>query len=143
MLTENTPQGSTSQDSVCQHVGVCVCVCVCVCVWGCICVMIYRVSPPQKKKREKKRAERSIYPWLKCHENEAKFDNDYVFINDDTIKTTLTISLILVSFFLEDNELKIWCISEYQRNENQAFRFFLGTPGISNRTVFRKHLLIM
>ena len=30
MLTENTPQGSTPQDSVCQHV----CVCVCVCLLG-------------------------------------------------------------------------------------------------------------
>ena len=27
LLTENTPQGSTPQDSVCQHVCVCVCVC--------------------------------------------------------------------------------------------------------------------
>ena len=34
-FTENTPQGSTPQDSVCQHVCVRQRVCVCVCVYVC------------------------------------------------------------------------------------------------------------
>ena len=42
--------------------------------------------------------------------------------------------MILVSFFSEDNvlsdEIKICYIFEYQNNENRAFRFFGGTPGI-------------
>ena len=44
------------------------------------------------------------------------------------------IIMILVSFFLEDtvlsDEIKICYIFEYQSNENRAFRFFGGTPGI-------------
>ena len=74
---------------------------------------------------------------LKCLENEEKFDNDYVLRNDHRIKTTQPISMILVSFFSEDNvlsdEIKICYIFdfffEYQSNENRAFRF-LGTPGV-------------
>ena len=41
------------------------------------------------------------YPWLKCHENEEKYDNDYVLRNDHRIKTTQPISMILVSVFFQ------------------------------------------
>ena len=51
--------------------------------------------------------------------------------NDHRIKTTQPISMILVSFFSEDNvlsdEIKICYILEYQSNENQAFRFYWDT----------------
>ena len=51
--------------------------------------------------------------------------------NDHRIKTSQTISLILVPFFSEDNvlsdEIKIWYIFEYQSNENRAFRFLGDT----------------
>ena len=42
------------------------------------------------------------YPCLKCHENEDKIDNDLILRNDQRIKTTQPISMILVSFFSED-----------------------------------------
>ena len=78
-------------------------------------------------------SQKSHYPWLKCHEHEEKIDNDYVLRNDHRIKTTQPISMILVSFFSEDNvlsdEIKL-CDFEYQSNENQTFRSFFGTPGI-------------
>ena len=45
------------------------------------------------------------YPCLKCHENEEKIDNDHVLRNDHIINTTQPISMILVSFFSEDNVL--------------------------------------
>ena len=48
---------------------------------------------------------KSHYPWLKCHKNEEKIDNDYVLRNDHRIKNTQPISMILVSFFSEDNIL--------------------------------------
>ena len=44
-------------------------------------------------------------PWLKCHENEEKIENDYILRNDNRMKTTKPISMILVSFFSEDNVL--------------------------------------
>ena len=50
-------------------------------------------------------SQKSHYPWLKCHKNEEKIENDDVFINDHRNKTTQPISMILVSFFLEDNVL--------------------------------------
>ena len=50
-------------------------------------------------------SQKSHYPWLKCHENEEKIENDYVLRNYHRIKTTQAISMILVSFFLEDNVL--------------------------------------
>ena len=40
MLTENTPQGNTPQDSVRQHVCVYVCVCVCLCLSLCVCLCV-------------------------------------------------------------------------------------------------------
>ena len=71
------------------------------------------------------------YPWLKCHENEEKIDNDYVFRNYHRIKTTQPISMIFVSIFSEDNvlsdKIKIYYIFEYQSNENRAFRLFWDT----------------
>ena len=74
---------------------------------------------------------KSHYPWLKCHENEEKIDNDYVLRNDHRIKTTQPIAIILVPFFSEDNvlsdEIKISYIFEYQSNKNQAFLFFWDT----------------
>ena len=77
-------------------------------------------------------SKKSHCPWLKCHENEEKIDNDYVLRNYNWIKTTQPISMILVSFFSEDNvlsdEIKICYIFEYQRIENQVFCIF-GTPG--------------
>ena len=74
-------------------------------------------------------SQESHYPWLKSHENEENIDNDYVFEKlDHRIKTTQPISMILVSFFSEDNvlfdEIKICYILEYQSNENRVFRFF-------------------
>ena len=78
--------------------------------------------------------QKSHYPWLKGHENEEEIDNDYVLRNDHRIITTEPISMILVSFFLEDSvwsdEIKICYTSEYQSNKNLAFPFFGGTPGI-------------
>ena len=76
-------------------------------------------------------SQKSHYPWLKCHENEEKIDNDNVFRNDHRIKTTQPISMILVSFFSEDNvlsdEIKICYIFKFQINENRGFRFFWDT----------------
>ena len=58
-----------------------------------------------------------------CHKNEEKSDIDYVLRNDGSrIKTAQPISLILVSFFSEDNVLhvsdEIKNIFEYQSNKN-------------------------
>ena len=50
-------------------------------------------------------SQKSQYPWLKCHANEEKVDHDNVLRNSRRIKTTQPISMILVSFFLEDNVL--------------------------------------
>ena len=90
------------------------------------------------------KSEKNINPWLKCHENEQKIDNDRVLRNDHRIKNyTQPISMILVSFFSEDNvlsdELKIYYIFEYQSNENRAFRFF-GTPGIDTEINRHRHI---
>ena len=69
--------------------------------------------------------------WLKCHEHEEKMENDNVFRNDDRIKTTQPILMILVWFFSEDNvlsdDIKICYIFEYHNNKNRAFRFFGDT----------------
>ena len=74
---------------------------------------------------------KAVTPWLKCHDNEEKIDIDYVLRNDHSIKTTRPISMILVSFFLEDNvlsdEIKICYIFDYQINENQEFCLFWDT----------------
>ena len=90
-------------------------------------------------------SQKSHYPWLKCHENEKKIDNDYVLRNGNRIKTTQPISIILVSFFSEDNvlsdEIKTCYIFEYQSNENRAFRF-LGTPGIYTYVVTKRRLVL-
>ena len=48
-------------------------------------------------------SQKNHYPCLKCHENEEKFDNDHVLKNDHRLKITQPISMILVSFFSEDN----------------------------------------
>ena len=62
-------------------------------------------------------SQKSHYPWLKCHKNEEKIDNDYVLRNDHKIKITQPIPMILVSFFSEDNvlsdEIKICYTLEY------------------------------
>ena len=51
-------------------------------------------------------SQKSHYPWLKCHKNEEKFDNIWLwFRNGHRIKTTQPISMILVSLFPEDNVL--------------------------------------
>ena len=50
-------------------------------------------------------SQKSHYPCLKRHENEEKIDNDRVLRNDHRIKPTQLISMILVSFFSEDNVL--------------------------------------
>ena len=74
---------------------------------------------------------KATIPAWKCHENEAKVDNDYILRNDHRIKTAQPISMILVSFVSEDNvlsnEIKTYYIVEYQSNENRAFAF-LGHP---------------
>ena len=49
-------------------------------------------------------SQKNHYPRLKCHENEKKMDNDYVLRNDH-IESKLLNSMILVSFFSEDNVL--------------------------------------
>ena len=88
-------------------------------------------------------SQKSHYPWLKCHKNEEKIDNDYVLRNDHRIKTTQPISMIFISFFSEENVLsddsKICYIFKYWSKENWAFRLGGGggegggreTPGIS------------
>ena len=52
------------------------------------------------------------------------------------LDTTKPNQMILVSFFSEDNALSdkinIYYIFEFQSNENRAFRFFFGTPGIAS-----------
>ena len=70
---------------------------------------------------------------MKCHENEEKIENDYVLRNDHIIKTTQPISMILVSFFSEDNvlsdDIKNAILSNImQSKQNRAFRFLGGTP---------------
>ena len=72
-------------------------------------------------------------PWLKCHENEEKIENDFVLRHDHGIKTTQPISIILVSFFSCRRQCFIWWKKkksytfEYQSNENRAFRFWRDT----------------
>ena len=78
-------------------------------------------------------SQNSHNPWMKCHENEEKIDNDVIFRNDHRIKTTQPISMMLVSFFSEDNvlsdEMKIcYSIFEFQSNEYEAFRCSWGHP---------------
>ena len=86
---------------------------------------------------------KAIIPAWKCHENEEKIDNhDYVLRNYHRIKTTQTISMILVLFFLSRRQCFIWwnqnmLIFQYQRNENEAFRFF-RTPRIVRMFEFWK-----
>ena len=64
-------------------------------------------------------SQKSHYPWLKSHENEEKIDNDYVLRNDHRIKTTQPISIILVSFFSEDNVLS----DEIKKNATYVFEY--------------------
>ena len=70
---------------------------------------------------------------LKCHENEEKNVYDFVLRNDHIIKTTETISMILVSFFSEDNvlsdEIKICYVSNIKLTKFER-SVFLGTLGI-------------
>ena len=77
-------------------------------------------------------SQKSHYPWLKRHENEEKIDNDYVLRNDHRIKTTQPISMILVSFFSEDNvlsnEIKICYIFEYEITKITRSAFFFWHP---------------
>ena len=49
--------------------------------------------------------QKSHNPWMKCHEIEENIENYYVSRNDHRIKITQPISMILVSFFSEDNVL--------------------------------------
>ena len=49
-------------------------------------------------------SQKNHYPCLKCHKNEEKIENDCVLRNDHSIKITQPISMILVSFFSEDND---------------------------------------
>ena len=69
-------------------------------------------------------SQESQNPWLKCYENEEKIENYHVVRNDHRIKTTPPISMILVSFFSEDNVLsdemknEKWNIFEYHSKEN-------------------------
>ena len=76
---------------------------------------------------------KTIIPDWKCHKNDEEIDNDYVLRNDHSINITQPVSMILVSFFSEDNvlsdEINVCYIFKYQSNENLAFCFF-GTPGI-------------
>ena len=72
---------------------------------------------------------KSHYPWLKCHENEEKIEHDHVLRNDHRIKTTQPISMILVSFFSEDNVLsdeKRKKNLEYQSKKKSSILLFLG-----------------
>ena len=55
-----------------------------------------------------------------CHENEEKIEKDHVLRNDHRIKTTQPISMILVSFFSEDNVLS-------DENKNAIFSNFKVT----------------
>ena len=75
-------------------------------------------------------SQKSHYPWLKCHENEEKIDNDYVLRNDHRIKTTQPISMILVSFFYR-RQCFIWWNQNmlYFRISrlSRALRFFWDT----------------
>ena len=50
-------------------------------------------------------SQKSHYPCLKYHENEEKIESDLVLKNNHRIKPTQPISMILVSFFVEDNVL--------------------------------------
>ena len=78
-------------------------------------------------------SQKSHYPCLNVTRMKKKMKNYYVLKNYHRIKTTQPISMILVSFFSEDNvlfdEIKICFIFEYQGNKIRAFRF-LGTLGI-------------
>ena len=90
-------------------------------------------------------SQKSHYPWLKCHENEDKIDNDYVLRNDHWIKLTQPISMILVSFFSEDNvlsdEIKLCYIFKYQSFKKIEHSAFLGHPvylGFETKSVFHQ-----
>ena len=77
-------------------------------------------------------SQKSHYPYLKRHTNEDKSDIDYVLRNDHRIKTTQPLSIILVSFFSEDNvlsgEIKIcYNLWNIRVTEIQACRFFGDT----------------
>ena len=76
-------------------------------------------------------SQKSHYPCLKCHENEEKIENDYVLRNDHRIKTTQPISMILVSFFSEDNVLSdgnkiCYIFSNMKVTKIERFAFFGG-----------------
>ena len=77
--------------------------------------------------------QKNHYPWLKHYTNEVKIDNDAVLRNDNRIKTTQPILMILLSFFSEDNglsdKIKICYIFKYQSNEFERSALW-GTPGI-------------
>ena len=76
-------------------------------------------------------------PYVNCSRRFKKIVNDRVSRNGFRINTTEPNHMILVSFFSEDNvlsdEIKICYIFEFQSNENRAFRFFGGTPGIGEK----------
>ena len=66
-----------------------------------------------------------------------------VLRNDSRIHVHVPISMILVSFFSEDNvlsdEIKICYTFEYQSNENRAFHIFWDTQYSSHNVSFLKY----
>ena len=76
---------------------------------------------------------KSHYPWLKCHKNGEKIDNDYVLRNDHRIKTTQPIWTILVSFISDDNvwsdEIKICYTFRISKYWKSSVTLFFGGGG--------------
>ena len=83
-------------------------------------------------------SQKSHYLWLKCHENEEKTDNDYVFRNVHRINTAQPISMNLVSFFhktilyLLKSKYAIFSNNKVTKFERSTFG---GTPGIEDWTI--------
>ena len=80
----------------------------------------------------------TMYGSQKSHYPCLKIDNDHIFRNDYTIKTTQPISMILVQYHsfqktmfdlmkLKYMYIHVCYILEYQSNENRAFRIFWDT----------------
>ena len=79
-------------------------------------------------------SQKSLYPWLKCHENEEKFDNDYCF-KEMTIESKLLNqfhwswyhSFQKTMFFLMKSKHVIFSNIKVKKIERSTF---FWTPGI-------------
>ena len=87
------------------------------------------------------RSQKSHDPWLKCHKNEEKINNDYVLRNDHRIKSILNqfqwcwyYSLQKTMFYLMKSKYAIFSNIKVTKIERSAF---FGTPSIWRVSYFR------